>query len=53
MDSPGFNVNFCAYVLMNNPGLGILNLVAVGKREVGSRSTNTEKEEFVRGLKSV
>ena len=50
MDSPGFNANFCTYVLMNNAGLGILDVVIIDKREVGLKSTNMEKERFVRGL---
>ena len=53
MDSPGFNANFCTYVLMNNAGLGILDLVVIDKREVGLKSTNMEKEGLVRGLKSL
>ena len=50
MDSPGFNANFCTYVLMNSAGLGILDVVIIDKREVGLKSTNMEKERFVRGL---
>ena len=52
IDSTGFNGNFCTYVLMNNTGLGILNVVVIDKREVGLKSTNKEKEAFVRGLSS-
>ena len=51
MDSPGFSANFCTYVLMNNAGLGVLDAVVIYKREVGLKSTNMEKEGFVRGLK--
>ena len=53
MDSPGFNANFCTYVLMNNAGLGILDVVVIDEREVGLKSTNMEKEGLVRGLKSL
>ena len=53
MDSPGFNANFCTYVLMNNAGLGILDVVVIDKREVGLKSTSMEKEGLVRGLKSL
>ena len=53
MDSPGFNANFCTYVLMNNAGLDILDVVVINKREVGLKSTNMEKEGLVRGLKSL
>ena len=53
MDSPGFNANFCTYVLMNNAGLGILDVVIIDKRKVGLKSTNVEKEGFVSGLKSL
>ena len=51
--NPGFNANFCTYILMDNAGLGILDVVVIDKREVGLKSTNMEKEEgFLRGLKS-
>ena len=53
MDSPGFNANFCTYVLMNNTRLDILDVVVIDKREVGLKSTNMEKEGLVRGLKSL
>ena len=53
MDSPGFNDNFCSYVLMNNAGLDILDVVVIGKGKVKLKSTNMEKEGFVRGLKSL
>ena len=38
---------------MNNAGQGILDAVVIDKREVGLKSTNMEKEGFVRGLKSL
>ena len=38
---------------MNKAGLGILDVVVIDKREVGLKSTNMEKEGFVRGLKSL
>ena len=50
MDSPGFNANFCTYVLMNNDSLDILDMVVVNKREVALKSTNMEKEGLIRGL---
>ena len=46
MDSPGFNANFCTYVLMNNDILDIFDMVVVDKREVGLKSTNMEKKRF-------
>ena len=53
MDSPGFNANFCTYVLMNNDSLDILDMVVVDKREVGLKSTNMEKEGLIRGLEQI
>ena len=50
MDGPGFNANFCTYVLMNNDSLDILDMVVVEKREVALKSTNMEKEGLIRGL---
>ena len=38
---------------MNNAGLDILDVVVIGKGEVKLKSTNMEKEGFVRGLKSL
>ena len=53
MDSPGFNANFCTYVLMNNDILDIFDMVVVDKREVGLKSTNMEKKGLIRGLEQI
>lgn len=41
---PGFNANFCKYVLINNDNLDITDVLMVDKREVGLKSTNMKKK---------
>lgn len=49
MDSPGFNVQYCTYTLMENDSKDILGTVVVNKRIVDGKSTNM-KRGFIMGI---
>ena len=38
MESLGFNANFCTYILINNTGLDILDVLLIDQREVGLKN---------------
>ena len=38
MESLDFNANFCTYILINNTGLDILDVLLTDQREVGLKN---------------